>query len=190
MSNHSGPNPTVPSSAVRNTVRRGKETPQENLEGSASDAALREYCDKHYNQLLPILAEKMYQEKLQQEKLKAVKARLNFEEVSQNFESGASSRRKDLRKGPRSRRVRSISGSPEPRRDRSESPKRGDPERNTVCYQSSRPVEADSASKRNNSKRESSRRKEDLSEGGDSVGGHWKSISKWQKSSVEDDDLS
>nr|GEY25183.1 reverse transcriptase domain-containing protein [Tanacetum cinerariifolium] len=33
---------------------------------------LREYCDKHYNQLLPILAEKMHQEKVQQEKLKAV----------------------------------------------------------------------------------------------------------------------
>ncbi|GKG43183.1 hypothetical protein Tco_0479867, partial [Tanacetum coccineum] len=44
----------------------------------ASDAALREYCDKHYHQLLPIIAEKFHQEKIQQEKLKEVKARLNF----------------------------------------------------------------------------------------------------------------
>nr|GEZ28676.1 reverse transcriptase domain-containing protein [Tanacetum cinerariifolium] len=55
--------------------------------------------DKHYNQLLPILAEKMHQEKLQQEKLKAVKARLNFKEVSQHPESGTPSRRRDLKKG-------------------------------------------------------------------------------------------
>ncbi|GKG27257.1 hypothetical protein Tco_0402960, partial [Tanacetum coccineum] len=63
----------------------------------ASDAALREYCDKHYHQLLPIIAEKFHQEKIQQEKLKEVKARLNFEgysrrnskvqEVSQHSES-------------------------------------------------------------------------------------------------------
>ncbi|GJW68879.1 hypothetical protein Tco_0123303 [Tanacetum coccineum] len=58
-----GPTPTAPTSAVRNTARRGKEIPQENLDGSASDATLRKYCDKHYNQLLPILAEKMHQEK-------------------------------------------------------------------------------------------------------------------------------
>ncbi|GJV00384.1 hypothetical protein Tco_1329654 [Tanacetum coccineum] len=57
------------------------------MNGPASDAALREYCDKHYNQLLPILAEKMHQEKLQQEKLKAVKARLNFEECKRTLES-------------------------------------------------------------------------------------------------------
>ncbi|GJV94980.1 reverse transcriptase domain-containing protein [Tanacetum coccineum] len=45
----------------------------------------------------------MHQEKLQQEKLKEVKARLNFEEVSQNSESGTPSRRRDLRKRPRSK---------------------------------------------------------------------------------------
>ncbi|GKB65193.1 hypothetical protein Tco_0921379, partial [Tanacetum coccineum] len=55
---------------------------------------LREFCDKNYNQLLPILAEKMHQEKVQQEKLKAVKAHLNSEETSQYFESGAPSRRR------------------------------------------------------------------------------------------------
>ncbi|GKG05845.1 hypothetical protein Tco_0325931, partial [Tanacetum coccineum] len=85
-----------------------------------------------YHQLLPIIAEKVHQEKVQQEKLKAVKARLNFEEVSQHSESGTPSRRRDLRKRIGSRRVRSVSGSPEPRHDRPESPRKKDPERKTV----------------------------------------------------------
>ncbi|GKC35974.1 hypothetical protein Tco_1048358 [Tanacetum coccineum] len=82
MSTHYGPSLTTNTFAVRNTVGRGKENSQENPNEPASDAALREFCDKNYNQLLPVLAEKMHQEKVQQEKLKAVKARLNFEEIS------------------------------------------------------------------------------------------------------------
>ncbi|GKE52828.1 hypothetical protein Tco_1487984 [Tanacetum coccineum] len=74
MSTRSGPSPTTNTSVVQNTVGRGKDKSQENLNEPASDAALREFCDKNYNQLLPILAEKMHQEKVQQEKLKAVKA--------------------------------------------------------------------------------------------------------------------
>ncbi|GKD17498.1 hypothetical protein Tco_1206656 [Tanacetum coccineum] len=132
MSTHSGPSPTAPTSAMRNTVGHGKEMSQRNLNGPAPDAALREYCDKYYNQLLPILAEKMHQEKVQQEKLKAVKARLNFEEVSQHSESGTPSRRRDLRKRLGSRRIRSVSGSPKPRHGRSGSPRKKDPKRKTV----------------------------------------------------------
>nr|GEY38323.1 reverse transcriptase domain-containing protein [Tanacetum cinerariifolium] len=176
---------------------KGKEIPQENLDGPASDAALRKYCDKHYNQLLPILAEK------------------------------CTKRRKRLGH----KHIRSISGSPEPRRDRSESLRKKGPERKTMfkrlekdgafhmlgdneksmsaysndsrrrsyyvsrrdtesCYQSSSTRGAASASKKNNSNRESSRRREALSEGEYSTGGHWKSRSKRQKSSVEEDDLS
>ncbi|GJX01940.1 reverse transcriptase domain-containing protein, partial [Tanacetum coccineum] len=194
-----GPTPTAPTSAVRNTTGMGKEIPQENLDGSASDAALREYCDKHYNQLLLILAEKMHKEKVQQEKLKAVKARLNFKEVSQHSESGTPSRMKDLRKRIGYKHVCSISGSPEPRRDRSESPRKKGPERKTVFKRLEKGVfhrlgdkekGAESAPKKNNSKRESSRRTEALFEGEDSAGGHWKSGSKRQKSSVEEDGLS
>ncbi|GKB07609.1 hypothetical protein Tco_0835893 [Tanacetum coccineum] len=81
---------------------------QGNLNRPATDTTLREYCDKHYNQLLPILAEKMHQEKVQQEKLMAVKAHLNFEEVSQHSELGTPSRKRDLRKRLRSRRIRSV----------------------------------------------------------------------------------
>nr|GEX43778.1 hypothetical protein [Tanacetum cinerariifolium] len=58
----------------------------------------------------------MHQEKVQQEKLKAVNARLNFEEVSQHSESGTPSRRRNLRKRLGSKYIRSTSRSPEPRR--------------------------------------------------------------------------
>ncbi|GJU80578.1 hypothetical protein Tco_1282943 [Tanacetum coccineum] len=139
----------------------------------------------------------MHQEKVQQEKLKAVKARLNFEEVSQHSESGTPSQRKDLRKRLGSKHVRSISESPEPRRDRSESPRKKGPKRKTVfkrlekgVFHSSRSRGAESAPKKNNSKRKSSRRTEALSEGDDSAEGHWKPRSKRLKSSVEEDDLS
>ncbi|GJX40259.1 hypothetical protein Tco_0255249 [Tanacetum coccineum] len=116
MSTRSGPSPTTNTSAVRNTVERGKEKSQENSNEPASDAALSEFCDKNYNQLLPILAEKTHQEKVQQEKLKAVKARLNFEETSQYSESGAPSRRRDTRKRLGPKDAHSMSRSPEPRR--------------------------------------------------------------------------
>nr|GEW90265.1 reverse transcriptase domain-containing protein [Tanacetum cinerariifolium] len=113
MSTRLCPSPTAPTSVVQNTVGHGKEISQGNLNGPAFDAALREYCDNHYNQLLPILDEKIHQEKVQQEKLKAVKARLNFEEDSQHSESGTPSRMRDVRKRLGSRRIRSVSGSPE-----------------------------------------------------------------------------
>ncbi|GKB76806.1 reverse transcriptase domain-containing protein [Tanacetum coccineum] len=194
MSMHSGSSPTAPTFVVRNTVGREKEISQGNLNGPVSDAALREYCDKHYNQLLPILAEKMHQEKVQQEKLKAVKARLNFEEVSQHSESGTPSRRRDLRKRIRSKRICSVSGSPKPRRGRSESPRKRDPERKTVFKRLEKGVfhrlgdkEKSMSAYSNDSRHQSTKA---LSESEDSKGGHWKSRSKKQGSSIEDDDLS
>nr|GEX12821.1 reverse transcriptase domain-containing protein [Tanacetum cinerariifolium] len=73
----------IPTFTVPNTVRRGKEpTPQG---GPTSDAALREYWDKNYNQLMPIIAEKFNKEKERNEKLKEVKARLNFEGCSETL---------------------------------------------------------------------------------------------------------
>nr|GEW85216.1 reverse transcriptase domain-containing protein [Tanacetum cinerariifolium] len=107
-----------------------------------SDAALREYCDKNYHQLLPIIAEKVHQEKVQQEKLKAVKACLNFEEVSQHFESGTPSERRDLRKRLGSRHICSVFGSPEPRRGRHESPRK----RGQKLYQKARVAQEDTES--------------------------------------------
>ncbi|GJZ43246.1 reverse transcriptase domain-containing protein [Tanacetum coccineum] len=60
-----------PTSAVRKTL--GKEQIPQDLGRPASDAALREYYDRNYHQLLPIIAKKVHQEKVQQEKLKAEK---------------------------------------------------------------------------------------------------------------------
>nr|GEY95282.1 reverse transcriptase domain-containing protein [Tanacetum cinerariifolium] len=119
-----------PTSVVRNTL--GKDQVPQDLDMPASDAALREYCDENYHQLLPIIAKKVHQEKVQQENLKAVKARLNFEETSQHSESGTPNRRRDLKKRLGSRHARGMSGSPEPRRGHFESPKKRDPERKTM----------------------------------------------------------
>nr|GEU84087.1 reverse transcriptase domain-containing protein [Tanacetum cinerariifolium] len=119
-----------PTSAVRNTL--GKEQDPQGLDRPASDASLREYCDRNYHQLLPIIAEKVHQENVQQERLKAVKARLNFEETSQHSESGTPSKRRDLKKRIGSRHACGMFESPEPRRGHSESPRKRDPERKTV----------------------------------------------------------
>ncbi|GKD11687.1 hypothetical protein Tco_1196094, partial [Tanacetum coccineum] len=81
---------------------------------------------------LPIIAEKVHQEKVQQDKLKTVKARLNFKESSQHSESGTPSRRRNLKERLRPRHARSRSESPEPRRGHSKSPKQRGPERKTV----------------------------------------------------------
>ncbi|GJW04270.1 reverse transcriptase domain-containing protein [Tanacetum coccineum] len=58
------------------------------------------------------------------------------------------------------------------------------------CYQISRSRETLFASEKHHNKRASSRRTEALSESEGSAGGHWKSKSKRQKSSIEEDDLS
>ncbi|GJV25299.1 reverse transcriptase domain-containing protein [Tanacetum coccineum] len=110
----------------------GKEQAPQNLGGSISDEALHEYYDKNYHQILPIIAEKVHQEKVQQEKLKAVKARLNFEESLRHSESGTLSRRRYFKErlGPRNGRRRSRS--PKSRRNRSKSPKERGPEGRTV----------------------------------------------------------
>nr|GEW00474.1 reverse transcriptase domain-containing protein [Tanacetum cinerariifolium] len=79
MSNREQSAPSQPTSAVRNTAGKGKEPVSQDRGGPASDTALREYCDKNYNQLLLIIAEKFNEEKERNEKLKEVKARLNFE---------------------------------------------------------------------------------------------------------------
>ncbi|GJZ66740.1 hypothetical protein Tco_0623436 [Tanacetum coccineum] len=88
MSNPEQTAPSQPTSAVRNTVGRGKGPTLQGRDGPASDTALREYCDKNYNQLLPIIAEKFNKEKERNKKLKEVKARLNFTERSGTSRKG------------------------------------------------------------------------------------------------------
>ncbi|GKD08367.1 hypothetical protein Tco_1188052 [Tanacetum coccineum] len=99
-----------PTSVVRNTL--GKDPIPQDPGSPIFDEALREYYDRNYHQILPIIAEKMHQEKVRQEKLKAVKARLNFEEASHHSESGTPIRRRDLKERIEPRHVRSRSGSP------------------------------------------------------------------------------
>ncbi|GJV93742.1 hypothetical protein Tco_1541555 [Tanacetum coccineum] len=119
-----------PTSVVRNTL--GKEPVLQDPGRSISDEALREYCDRNYHQILPIIAEKVHQEKVQQEKLKAVKARLNFEEALHQSESGTPIKRRGLKERLRPRYVRSRSRSPKPGHGRSESPKKKGSERKAM----------------------------------------------------------
>nr|GEW40730.1 hypothetical protein [Tanacetum cinerariifolium]GEW43504.1 hypothetical protein [Tanacetum cinerariifolium] len=118
-------------SLIKSMLQAKEQAPQ-NLVRPVPDEDLREYCDKNYHQILPIIADKLHQEKVQQEKLKAVKARLNFEEASQYSESETPNRRRNLKEslGPRGARTRSIS--PEQRRGRSKSPKEKGSESRTV----------------------------------------------------------
>nr|GFA67056.1 reverse transcriptase domain-containing protein [Tanacetum cinerariifolium] len=185
-----------PTSAVRNTL--GKEQVPQDLGRPASDASLREYCDRNYHQVLPIIARKCTKR-----------------------------RRRNLKERLGSRHARSMYGSPKPRRGYSESPRKRGPERRTVFkrldkgvfhglgdkgkgtsaylndskrrsyhssrrdtesyYQSSRSRETEFASEKRHNKRASSRRTKALSESEGSTEGHWKSKPKRQKSSVEDD---
>ncbi|GJT17857.1 hypothetical protein Tco_0876563 [Tanacetum coccineum] len=97
----------------------GKSGPQ-NLEESASNEALRELCDKNYHQLLPLIAEKMQKEKEQQDKLKAVKARLLYDNESRrnprNHEESyySESKTPTARTEPRRRHGHKHSRSPSP----------------------------------------------------------------------------
>ncbi|GKA12509.1 hypothetical protein Tco_0692055 [Tanacetum coccineum] len=171
-----------PTSVVRNTL--GKEPVPQDPGRPISNEALQEYCDRNYHQILPIIAEKVHQEKAQQEKLKAVKAHLNFEETSHHSKSGTPIRRRGLKEMLGQRYVRSRSGSPEPRRGGSESPKKKGSEKKAVFKRLKKGVLNTGSETRGKG---ISRRTEELSESEGSVGGHWKSKVKRPKSSVEDD---
>ncbi|GJT83303.1 hypothetical protein Tco_1057645 [Tanacetum coccineum] len=197
ISNHEQPAPSQPTSAVRNTVGRGKEPTLQDRGKLASDAALWEYCDKNYNQLLPIIAEKFNKEKERNEKLKEVKARLNFEGCSRTsrYSESRMISTKEHEKRHRSRRFRSPRPSPSVfsriRRDRSRSPNQNSREKEGGVFKrlgsKGRSVFACSDSHNQCSY---SRYTEALLESEDSGDGHWKSRSKKKKSGREEDDLS
>nr|GEX79278.1 reverse transcriptase domain-containing protein [Tanacetum cinerariifolium] len=125
-----------PTAGVRNTLGKGKEPTPQDRGGLAFDAALREYCDKHYNQLLPIIAEKFNQEKERNDKLKEVKAQLNFEERSE-MSRYSESRTMSTREYERRHRTR-RSRSPKPsvflriKYERSRSPRQNSREKGGV----------------------------------------------------------
>ncbi|GKB93954.1 hypothetical protein Tco_0980091 [Tanacetum coccineum] len=195
MSNHEHSAPSHPTSDVRNTVGRGKEPTLQDQGGPVSDAALREYCDKNYNQLLPIIAKKFNKEKERSEKLKEIKARLNFDtrsRTSRYSESRTISTREHEPKH-RSRCSRSPRHSPSVfsrlERERSRSPRQKLGEGGIFKRLGSR---GKSVSARPNSYHQHpySRYTEILSESKDSGGGHWKTKSKKKRSCAKEDDLS
>ncbi|GKA12520.1 hypothetical protein Tco_0692066 [Tanacetum coccineum] len=77
MSNHEQPTPSHPKSDVRNTTGKNKQILQDSVR-TTSAVDLEEFCEKHYEKLLPIMADKYEYEKRKKEKLEEVKARLDF----------------------------------------------------------------------------------------------------------------
>ncbi|GJT59341.1 reverse transcriptase domain-containing protein [Tanacetum coccineum] len=147
-----------PTSVVRNTL--GKEPVPQDSRRLISDEALREYCDRNYHQILPIIAEKGPERKA----------------VFKSLEKGVFHRLGDKGK--------SVSVHSDDSRRWSHHSSRRDTE---SCHQNSRSRATESASERRYTMRASSRRTEELSESEGSAGGHWKSKLKRQKSSIEDD---
>ncbi|GKA22575.1 hypothetical protein Tco_0708537 [Tanacetum coccineum] len=197
MSNHEQSTPIHPKSDVRNTVGKDKQTPQ----GSArttSAVDLEEFCEKHYEKLLPIMTDKYEYERRKKEKLEEGKARLDFGEARRKSTKAHESTYYESRtmSPRRQRRSRSPRHSPSVftrlRRERSRSPrhdhKRKTRRESTVFKRLGR--RGRSASAHSDSRQEISRYTKNHSESEDSEGGHWKSKSRKQKSSVEYDDLS
>ncbi|GKE41901.1 hypothetical protein Tco_1469185 [Tanacetum coccineum] len=77
MSNHEQPTPSHPKSDVRNTTGKNKQILQDSVR-TTSAVDLEEICEKHYEKLLPIMADKYEYERKKKEKLEEVKARLDF----------------------------------------------------------------------------------------------------------------
>ncbi|GKD43213.1 hypothetical protein Tco_1267858 [Tanacetum coccineum] len=77
MSNHEQPTPSHPKSDVRNTTGKNKQTLQDSVR-TTSVVDLEEFCEKYYEKLLPIMADKYEYEKRKKEKLEEVKAWLDF----------------------------------------------------------------------------------------------------------------
>ncbi|GKA50119.1 hypothetical protein Tco_0743192 [Tanacetum coccineum] len=164
---------------------------QTNPQGSArttSAVDLEEFCEKHYEKLLPIMADKYEYEKRKKEKLEEVKARLDFGDARKKSTRAQESAYSESRiiSPRRQRRSRSPRHNPSvfTRLRRIRIRKEG---RAVFRRLGSR---GRSTSVHSDSHQESSRYTENYSESEDSEGGHWKSKLRRKKSNVEDDDLS
>ncbi|GJY70841.1 hypothetical protein Tco_0474544, partial [Tanacetum coccineum] len=197
MSNHEQPTPSHPKSDVRNTVGKDKQTPQ-GFARTTSAVDLEEFCEKHYEKLLPIMADKYEYERRKKEKLEEVKARLDFGEARRKSTKAHESAYSESRTMSQRRQRRSRSPRHSPivftrlRRERSRSPRhdhKSKARRESTVFKRLE-SRGQSASAHSNSRQESSRYTKNHSESEYSEGGHWMSKSRRQKSSVEDDDLS
>ncbi|GKA77791.1 reverse transcriptase domain-containing protein [Tanacetum coccineum] len=197
MSNHEQPTPSHPKSDVRNTTGKNKQTPQDSVR-TTSVVDLEEFCEKHYEKLLPIMADKYEYEKRKKEKLEEVKARLDFGDARKKSTRAQESAYSESRtiSPRRQRRSRSPRHNPSVftrlRRERSRSPRHEykSKERRESTVFKRLGSRGRSTSAHSDSRQESSRYTENHSESEDSEGGHWKSKLRRKKSSVEDDDLS
>ncbi|GJU49860.1 reverse transcriptase domain-containing protein [Tanacetum coccineum] len=125
MSNHEQPTPSHPKSDVRNTTGKNKQTPQDSVR-TTSAVDLEEFCEKHYEKLLPIMADKYEYEKRKKEKLEEVKARLDFGDARKKSTRAQESAYRTI-SPRRQRRSRSPRHNPSVftrlRRERSRSPR-------------------------------------------------------------------
>nr|GEW48958.1 hypothetical protein [Tanacetum cinerariifolium] len=155
---------------MRNTDGKGKEPVSQAQGGPASDTALREYSDKNYNQLLPLIAEKFNEEKERNEKLKGVTARLNFG-GSFGTSRYSESRMMSTREHERGTDL-------------------GAPAAQDLALVLGDKGKSVSACSDNYNQRSYSRCTEAFLESEDSGGGKWKEKSKKKRSGMEEDDLS
>ncbi|GKC97095.1 hypothetical protein Tco_1162537 [Tanacetum coccineum] len=165
---------------------------------TTSTVDLEKFCEKHYEKLLPIMADKYEYEKRKKEKLEEVKARLDFGDArkkSTRVQESAYSESRTI-SPRRQRRSRSPRHNPSVftrlRRERSRSPRheyKSKARRESTVFKRLG-NRGRSTSVHFDSRQESSRYTESHSESEDSEGGHWKSKLRRKKSSVEDDDLS
>ncbi|GKD28802.1 hypothetical protein Tco_1239580, partial [Tanacetum coccineum] len=189
MSNARTTYPNSSKSDVRNTTGKNKQILQDSVR-TTSSVDLEEFCKKHYEKLLPIMADKYEYEKRKKEKLEEVKARLDFgdarkkstraQELAYSESRTISPRRQRRSRSPR----RNPSLFTRLRLKRSRSPrheyKKKEIRESTVFKRLG--SRGRSTSTHSDSRQESSRYTENDSE--DSEGGHWKSKLRRKKSSV------
>ncbi|GJY07292.1 reverse transcriptase domain-containing protein [Tanacetum coccineum] len=190
---------TYPWFALAQALAQGKTNkPPQGSARTTSAIDLEEFCEKHYEKLLPIMADKYEYERRKKEKLEEVKARLDFGEARKKSTRAQESAYSESRtmSPRRQRRSRSPRHNPSVftrlRRERSRSPRheyKSKARRESTVFKRLG-GRGRSTSVHSDSRQESSRYTENHSKSGDSEGGHWKSKSRRKKSSVEDDDLS
>ncbi|GKD49275.1 hypothetical protein Tco_1278251 [Tanacetum coccineum] len=186
-----------PKSDVRNTTGKNKQIIQDSVR-TTSAVDLEEFCEKHYEKLLPIMADKYEYEKRKKEKLEEVKAKLDFGDARKKSTRAQESAYSESRtmSPRRQRRSRSPRHNPSVftrlRRERSRSPRHEykNKERRESTVFKRLESRGRSTSGHSDSRQKSLRYTENYSKSEDSEGGHWKSKLQRKKSSVEDDDLS
>ncbi|GJW64916.1 hypothetical protein Tco_0116800 [Tanacetum coccineum] len=106
MSQPANPANTPANSAVRNTASKGSKQTPDNNSGCLPADKLQEICEKHYNQILPIMAEKVHQEKLQ-----GLQTRLTYGESSRRKIQFSESEACDRMKRPKKYRQSPVTAS-------------------------------------------------------------------------------